>query len=191
MSSSTQLHNQLLEYLRQYSNYKDLRHLKSLAWMINGLICSGQLNLSAWEPYVQSDATQAQSYERRWRRFLENIRINVEKIYLPLALAALKGWQEHRLYLALDTTVLWNRFCMIHISVVCCGRAIPLLWKVLEHSSATVAFKEYEVMLRKARWLLRGHSDIMLLADRGFTNHDRGSKQQILLESGLYVVQSR
>jgi hypothetical protein len=113
--------------------------------MINGLICSGQLSLSAWEPYVHSDAKQAQSYERRWRRFLENIRVSVEKIYLPLALLALKDWEKHRLYLALDTTVLWNRFCMIHISVVCCGRAIPLLWRVLEHNSATVAFKEYEM----------------------------------------------
>jgi hypothetical protein len=172
MSNSTQLYSQVLGYLRQYSTYRDLRHLKTLAWMINGLICSGQLSLSAWEPYVHSDAKQAQSYERRWRRFLENIRVSVEKIYLPLALLALKDWEKHRLYLALDTTVLWNRFCMIHISVVCCGRAIPLLWRVLEHNSATVAFKEYEMMLRKARWLLRSHPDIMMLADRGFANHD-------------------
>ncbi len=38
---------------------------------------------------------------------------------------------------------------MIHISVVCCGQAIALLWRVLEDSSATVAFKEYEAMLRE------------------------------------------
>jgi Transposase DDE domain len=87
-------------------------------------------------------------------------------------MAALKDWHNHRLYLALDTTVLWNRFCMIHISVVCCGRAIPLLWKVLEHKSASVAFSEYKPLLRKARWLLRHHPDVMLLADRGFANHD-------------------
>ncbi|BDA72440.1 hypothetical protein CAL7716_066060 [Calothrix sp. PCC 7716] len=172
MSNSTQLYGQVFGYLRQYSNYCDLRHLKTLAWMINGLIYSGQLSLSAWEPYVQSNAEQAQSYERRWRRFLENSRVCVEKLYLPLAMAALKDWHNHRLYLAIDTTVLWNRFCMIHISVVCCGRAIPLLWRVLEHGSATVAFKEYEPMLRKARWLLRHHPDVMMLADRGFANHD-------------------
>jgi hypothetical protein len=112
MSNSTQLYSQVLGYLRQYSTYRDLRHLKTLAWMINGLICSGQLSLSAWEPYVDSYAKQAQSYERRWHRFLENIRINVEKIYLPLALLALKDWEKHRLYLALDTTMLWNRFCI-------------------------------------------------------------------------------
>jgi hypothetical protein len=54
MSNSTQLYSQVLGYLRQYTQYCDLRHLKTLAWMINGLICSGQLSLSAWEPYVQS-----------------------------------------------------------------------------------------------------------------------------------------
>ncbi len=87
-------------------------------------------------------------------------------------MVALSGWQSHRLYLALDTTVLWNRYCMIHLSVVCCGRAIPLLWRVLEHGSATVAFKEYQPLVRKARWLLRQHGDVMLLADRGFANHE-------------------
>jgi hypothetical protein len=87
-------------------------------------------------------------------------------------MAALSGWKSHRLYLALDTTVLWDRYCMIHLSVVCCGRAVPLLWKVLEHGSAAVAFHEYKVLLGKARWLLRHHPDVMLLADRGFANHD-------------------
>ena len=87
-------------------------------------------------------------------------------------IAALSGWQQHRVYLALDTTVVWNRYCMIHISVVCCGRAVPLLWRVLEHGSATVGFKEYKGLLRLTRWLLRYHPDVMLLADRGFANHD-------------------
>jgi hypothetical protein len=59
---------------------------------------------------------------------------------------------------------------MIHLSVVCCGRAVPLLWRVLEHGSATVAFQEYQPLLRKGRWLLRQHPDVMLLADRGFAN---------------------
>lgn len=172
MSNSTHFHSQLLDCLRQYSHYCDLRHLNALAWMVSALICSGKLSLPAWEPFVLSRAQKAQSMERRWRRFLGNERIRVSQLYVPLVLAALSGWQHHRLYLALDTTVLWNRYCMIHLSVVCCGRAIPLLWRVLEHSSATVAFKEYKPLLRKARWLLRHHNDVMLLADRGFANHD-------------------
>ncbi|AOY80882.1 hypothetical protein BJP36_14135 [Moorena producens JHB] len=49
MSNSTQIHDQLLNFLRQYSNYRDLRHLKTLAWMVSALISSGQLSLSAWD----------------------------------------------------------------------------------------------------------------------------------------------
>ncbi len=56
---------------------------------------------------------------------------------------------------------------MKHKSVVCCGRAVPLLWRVFEHGSATVAFGEYQGVLRLARWLLRHHDDVILLADRG------------------------
>ena len=59
MSNSTQIHHQLLNFLRQYSNYRDLRHLKTLAWMVSALISSGQLSLSAWEPYVSSRAQRA------------------------------------------------------------------------------------------------------------------------------------
>ena len=172
MNASTLLYRQLLGFFSQYSQVKDWRHLKTLGWMVSALIASGRLSLSAWEPYVSSKATQAQSYERRWQRFLVNGKIDIERIYIPLAMAALSQWNNRRLYLAIDTTVLWDKYCMIHVSVVCCGRAIPLLWDVLEHESATVAFLEYIPLLRKARWLLRKYPDVMLLADRAFACHD-------------------
>lgn len=171
MSISTPLYNQLFSLLSQYSQYRDLRHLKALAWMINALICSSKINLSEWESYVTSRATKAQSVERRWQRFIRNRKIKVKSLYLPLVLTAISNWNSCRLYLALDTTVLWNRFCVIHLSIVCGGRAIPFLWKVLEHKSATVAFTEYKLMLKLAEKLLFNYPDIMLLADRGFANH--------------------
>jgi hypothetical protein len=172
MNASTPLYLQLLGFFSQYSRARDWRHLKTLGWMVSALIGSGKLSLSAWEPYVTSQATQAQSFERRWRRFLTNKKINVEHIYLPLVMAALSKWKNQRLSLAIDTTVLWDKYCMIHLSVVCCGRAIPLLWDVIEHESATVAFDDYERLLRMARWLLRGYDDVILLADRAFACHD-------------------
>lgn len=60
--------------------------------MVSALISSGQLSLPAWEPFVPSRATKAQSFERRWQRFLLNVRVSVSAIYLPLALAALQSW---------------------------------------------------------------------------------------------------
>jgi len=56
MSDSTLLYRQLIGYLRQHSRYCDLRHLKALSWMVSALVCSGQLSLPAWEPYVPSRA---------------------------------------------------------------------------------------------------------------------------------------
>ncbi len=172
MSDSTPLYNQLFRLLSQHSKYRDLRHLKALVWMIIGLIHSGKISLSEWECYIPSRATKAQSFERRWQRFVSNQRIRVRSLYVPLVLGAIKNWHSQRLYLALDTTMLWNRFCIIHISIVCGGRAVPFLWKVLEHKSSTVAFAEYKLMLRLATKLLSSYSNIMLLADRGFANHE-------------------
>ncbi len=140
--------------------------------MIYGLICSGKISLSEWECYIPSRAIKAQSFERRWQRFVSNQRIRVRSLYVPLVLGAIKNWHSQRLYLALDTTMLWNRFCIIHLSIVGGGRAVPFLWKVLEHKSSTVAFVEYKLMLRLAEKLLSSYSDIMLLADRGFANHE-------------------
>ena len=98
MSTSSHLYHQLFDRLRQHSRACDLRHLKALAWMVSALLCSGELNLAAWEPYVPSRATKAQSVERRWQRFMDNSRIGVRAIYLPLVLAALSGWKQQRLY---------------------------------------------------------------------------------------------
>jgi hypothetical protein len=171
MSATTCLYDQLLPLLRQYSQPRDLRHLKALAWMVTALVCSSQLSLPLWEAYVPSRAQQAQSTERRWQRFMQNRRIRVKSLYVPLVLAAISRWSSQRLYLALDTTVLWNRYCMIHLSVVCCGRAVPLLWRVLEHPSATVTASKYIPLLRLAHHLLKPYPNVMLLADRGFANH--------------------
>ena len=83
MSNSTPLYGQLMVYLRQYSRYCDVRHLKALAWMVSALLCCGKLSLPEWEPYVVSRAQKAQSVERRWSRFLSNERIDVAALYVP------------------------------------------------------------------------------------------------------------
>lgn len=172
MKVPPKIYGQLFSLLRQHSHYQDLRHLKTLAWMVTALIACGKLSLPSWEPYVVSTAQKAQSYERRWKRLLSNSRIDVVRLYLPLLLAAISTWHKGRVYLALDTTVLWNRYCMIHLSLICGGRAVPFLWTVIEHPSASVEFRQYYPLLRKAYVLLRDYPDVMLLADRGFANQD-------------------
>ena len=115
--------------------------------MMVGLIPSGKISLTAWVPYVHSRAVYAQSTVRRFARWLENERIDVHALYGPLIQQALAEWGNHVLYLALDTSTLWNTYCLVRLSLVYRGRAIPIVWTVLEHASSSVAYTVYKDVL--------------------------------------------
>ena len=116
-----------------------------------GLICAKTVSLGAWTPFVVSQAQYAQSLVRRFRRWLDNNRITVEPLYGPLIEQAVGGWVGKRMYVALDTSMLWNTSCLIRLSVIYRGRAVPLVWRVSEHGSAAVSFETYQDLLHEAK----------------------------------------
>jgi Transposase DDE domain len=172
MENPPRLYNTLVHVLSQHAKWVDQRHLKTLAWMMVGLISSGCISLSAWAPYVVSRAQYAQSTARRFRRWLANDQIDVLSLYSPLMQQALVGWGEQALYVALDTSMLWNTDCLIRLSVIYRGRAVPLVWCVLQHGSAQVAFDAYQELLTRAAVLLPRGCSVVFLADRGFADTD-------------------
>lgn len=60
----------------------------------------------------------AQSVQRRFQRWLENERIEVNSLYGPLLQNALSEWGMTTLYLAFDTSMLWNKYCIMRLSIV-------------------------------------------------------------------------
>jgi hypothetical protein len=170
MDNTPYLYDTLVQVLRQHPHWLDLRHLKTLAWMMVGLIHSGSISLCAWTPFVVSRAQYSQSTQRRFRRWLDNEKIEVHALYGPLIEQALVGWGDKTLYVALDTSMLWDTYCMVRLAVIYRGRAIPLVWKVIEHGSAAVAYDVYEALLEKAVTLLPFACRVVLLADRGFAD---------------------
>jgi hypothetical protein len=170
MEGTPRLYDTLVGVLSQHQNWVDRRHLKTLAWMIVGLMQSGRSSLTAWAPYVHSRAVFAQSTVRRFTRWLENERIEVHALYGPLLQQALAEWGNHRVYLALDTSTLWNTYCLVRISLVYRGRAIPIVWKVLEHPSSSVAYAVYQELLDKVAELLPFRCPVVFTADRGFAD---------------------
>ena len=118
MENISRLDQALVALLSNSKEWADLRHLYTLVWMIIGLIHSGSVNLTKWAMYVQSRANLAQSKQRRFSRWLHNPRINPQRLYSPLIQAALKGWEEEVLDLSLDTSMLWNQYCLIRVAVV-------------------------------------------------------------------------
>jgi hypothetical protein len=170
VASRAQLHAELIGFLRQHCPVRDQRHLVLLAWMVAGLLLSETVCFDRWKARLPMTRCLAASWQRRCQRWLANSRIDVQALYGPLVLWAFQHWQkpDHSLHLALDTTLLWNRFCVVVLSVVAHGRAIPLLWQTLEHPSASVSASVSIALLEKADRLLSGFGSITLLADRAF-----------------------
>jgi hypothetical protein len=151
VDSHARLHAELTGFLRQHCPAADARHLTLLGWMVAGLLLSQTVCFGHWQRALPLHHCLAASWQRRCRRWLSNERIGVDVLYGSLVLWAIQYWQKpgHTLHLALDTTVLWNRFCVVVLSVVCHSRAIPLLWQTLEHPSASVSA---EVVIGGLRW---------------------------------------
>jgi len=170
MENTPYLYDTLLGVLGQHSKWLDRRHRQTLAWMMMGLICAKTVSLGAWAPFVVSRARYAQSTVRRFSRWLNNHRIKSQPLYGPLIEQALIGWVGKQVYIALDTSMLWNTYCMIRLSFIYRGRAIPLTWKVIEHGSAAVSFDVYQDLLEEANRRLPFTCKVVFLADRGFAD---------------------
>jgi len=170
MKIRSRLYNTIIKILSQHKKWLDVRHMVVLAWMIVGVIKSEKISIPEWIPYVESRAQYAQSIQRRFQRWLYNCRIDVNDLYGPLIQEGLAEWGDHILYLALDTSRLFGDYCLIRISVVFRGRAVPVVWKVLEHKSNTVSYVAYEELLDHASKLVPVGTRVVLLADRGFAD---------------------
>ncbi|NEQ23031.1 MAG: hypothetical protein F6K28_28525 [Microcoleus sp. SIO2G3] len=52
---------------------------------------------------------------------------------------ALQQWHKPRLVLALDTSLFWQHYGLIQVALIDLSRAVPVVWKVIEHHSSSVA----------------------------------------------------
>lgn len=172
MKDSLRLYRTLMDFVWQPGvRFHDLRCLYTFIWAIVGLILSECVSLSKWAVFRDSEA-EASSKVRQFSRWLHNDKINPQALYRPLIQEALTTWEHETVTLALDTSLLWNRFVIVRLALVYRGRAIPVGWSVRAQSSATIAFAHYAPLLREAHSLMPAGSTVTLLADRGFMSTD-------------------
>jgi hypothetical protein len=167
---TSRLYHQLQTLLGQSVPWADQRHLQTLIWMVIGLVCSECINLTKWRVYICSRAVFAQSHQRRFSRWLHNPRINVQKLYSALIAQAIQAWGEPSITLIEDTSMLWDEYCLIRLSVQYRGRAVPIVWRVIRHGSSSVRFEVYQMMLKRAARLVPAGVSVCFLADRGFAD---------------------
>lgn len=167
---TSRLYDQLQTLLGQAIIWADRRHLQTLIWMVIGVICAECISLPKWAIYSRTRAVFAQSHQRRFSRWLHNPRINVHKLYSPLLQKALADWESSTMTLIEDTSMLWDEYCLIRLSVQYRGRAVPLVWRVIRHGSSSVQFSVYQAMLSRAAKLIPASVSVCFLADRGFAD---------------------
>lgn len=80
------------------------------------------------------------------------------------------NWGNPVITIIEDTTLLWNTYCLIRVSVQYRGRAVPIAWRVMQHKSSSVSFNEYKQLLKRVARLLPSGVAVRFLADRGFAD---------------------
>ncbi len=168
MSNHSTLFNNLMRFVCSSGiRFHDLRVQATFGWALVGLIISETTHLNVWALH-RPGVSCAASKERQLSRWLHNERIVPAVVYRPLMASVLAAWAGETLYLALDTSQLWQRFVIVRLALVYRGRALPLGWVVRASGSATVTVACYQRMLAEvAEWIPDG-SRVVLLADRGF-----------------------
>ena len=56
MENTPRMYDTLISVLRQCRRWLDVRHMKTLAWMVTGLLLTEKISLTAWVPSVHSRA---------------------------------------------------------------------------------------------------------------------------------------
>ncbi len=166
------LHTQLKTQLSQWITPQDKRHLACFAENVAAILQAQSACLSRWLTYLSHRDCQARSHLERLSYFVHNPKITAEIFYAPLVRQFLKAWSGTSVILTLDTSMLWDQYCLIEICLVWGGRSFPLAQKVMEHGSATVAYEDYRAVLETALTVLPPQCQVTLLADRGFEHRE-------------------
>lgn len=167
--------------LRQWIIPADCRHLQGCAEIVGAILQSQSACLSHWLPYLSHRGCQARSHLERLSYFVHNRAINAATFYTPIVKHLLPNWEGQAMTLILDTSMLWDKYCLIEVTFAWGGRSIPLAQVVLAHGSATVGFEQYRLVLEATQSMLPPQVQVTFLADRGF---EHGELMRWLTQAG-------
>ena len=166
------LSRQLLGQLGQWVVPKDRRHLQGVAEAVAAILQSQSAVLGKWIPYLAHRGCSARGHLERLAYLLHNEQISAERFYVPLLQTMLQGCEGTPVTLVLDTSMLWDQFCLVEVCLAWGGRSLTLAQVVLEHGSATVGFEDYRPVLEAAQAVLPTSCQVTFLADRGFQHRE-------------------
>ena len=192
MSDNRKVYRRIKDGIRQTFPRKvsasQARLLNSLAGMTAGIVQGKQCHLESMADKAP-DRTKVASRAKRFKRVLQNERVELETFYLPFVLVILQSL-AHRgtLTLVMDGSVT-GRGCMtLMVSVLYGGRAILLVWTTVKGKKGHLSQETHLALLGKVRPLLPDFSTVTFLGDGEFD----GDELQAAIDAAgwIYVVRT-
>jgi len=143
------------------------RHLDTLAALISGIVGSKSTNLPAVAAKVP-DRCKRESRVKRFSRWVDNERIDMEVYFLPYADALLDGLACHTLLLAMDGSEVGRQCLALMVSVIYKKRALPIAWIVVKGSKGHFPEEAHVQLLAQVHGMLPEGADVIFVGDGEF-----------------------
>lgn len=155
----------------------NIKQAINLTWLVVVILESQPIALSQLANPLPGD-TEAESRVTRIREWLKNPRVDVWGLYQVVLRHVLADWRTTDmtiLSVIVDGTLVFgDRLQIFRLSLAHGNRAIPLAWTVVPGPGLVQVKRLRAMFVQVAEFLRTCHPDarILLLADRGFRDHD-------------------
>lgn len=165
------LYQELKQMLKSQINWDGRKEtFHTLVSLMVGIMLSRDVRLGRIAVKGGLEGT-IESIEQRYRRWLKNPQIKSKVIYDPIGKRLLFSRKKRRIRIQIDRTIVKNRFNVLMVTLYHRKRAIPLVWRVLDHQGSC-SQKDWRSLLKRVYQMLSKHSKVVLLGDREFGTVD-------------------
>lgn len=135
MSSRLELLHAWTAQVRALLPGERITRVRVLALLSLGMIWAGTVRLNQVAGAVPL-GVRVPSTERRLRRFLDNRRVTVDALWLPLLPHLLGRWAGREVSLVFDPTPYRGDFTVLWVGIVVHRRVLPLTWRIVPQQQA-------------------------------------------------------
>ena len=145
-----------------------LRHLRTLAGLISGIVGSKSTNLPAIAGKIP-DGTKRESRVKRFSRWVKNERISADVYFLPYADALLESLSAYcTLLLAVDGSEVGRKCMALMVSVIYKKRALPLAWIVVKGKKGHLSEETHVQLMEQVQAIIPEGADVIVVGDGEF-----------------------
>jgi hypothetical protein len=174
--SASEVYQQVMRFVRANLDARvDESSTHRLGLYVSGLICGQNARpaqvAKALDTLKLTGATKAESLERQVRRMENDVEVNAEYCFRPLARSYLAMGHPQQLVLILDPTLQEDKLVMVSVNLWYRGRSLPIVWTIWPANTPLEGdrfWKRIDMLLDQVAQIVPQRVPVIMLADRAF-----------------------